>query len=108
MDYTILIILGISLFVYTLSYIFTKTRYLSFPDHRRIWNYLLLFSFILAGGTGILMAITDALEFPLSGKSTWKDYHVRFGTVWFVIAFFHFIWHLKYFKKAGQKILGIK
>jgi len=107
MDYTIFIILGISLVVYTISYTFTKSRYFSFPDHRRIWNYLLLFSFILAGGTGILMALTDALDINLAGKAIWKENHVRFGLVWFVIALFHFIWHLKYFKKAGQKILGI-
>lgn len=107
MDYTILIILGISLVAYTISYIFTKSRYFSFPDHRRNWNYLLLFSFVLAGGTGILMALTEALEINLAGEAIWKENHVRFGVVWFIIALFHLIWHLKYFKKAGQKMWGI-
>lgn len=90
----------ISLFVYTVSYLFTKTKYLNFPTHRRIWNLLLLIAFIVAGTIGIFMSLIYSFELDVEIPYAMLQIHVGFGMVWFVIALFHFLWHLTYFKKA--------
>ncbi len=98
--YGFLPIVLISLFIYTLSYLLTKTKYLKFVKHRRIWNLLLLVSFAIAGLVGFFMALVYSFELNIDIPYVLLQMHVGVGLVWFVIAFFHFIWHLSYFKKA--------
>lgn len=105
--YGFLPVVLISLFVYTLSYFLTKTKYLRFLTHRRIWNLLLLVSFMVAGTIGAFMAFIYSFEINIEIPYAVLQVHVGFGLVWFVIAFFHFLWHLTYFKKA-LKILFSK
>ena len=105
--YGFLPILLSSVLIYTISYLITKTRYFKFISHRRIWNLLLLVSFFVAGLLGLFMAFVYSFELNINIPYVLLQIHVGFGLVWFVIAFFHFLWHLSYFKKA-LKILFTK
>jgi len=98
--YGFLPIAGIALILYTLSYFITKTKYLKFLTHRRIWNLLLLLSFIVAGTIGVFMAFVYSFELNMDIPYVLLQIHVGFGIVWFIVATFHFIWHITYFKKA--------
>jgi len=104
--YGFLPVVAVSLFVYTLSYLLTKTKYLRFLSHRRIWNILLLISFVVAGLIGIFMAFIYSFELNVDIPYVMLQIHVGFGLVWFVIAFFHFLWHLTYFKKAFKVLFS--
>ncbi|MFC2096208.1 hypothetical protein ACFLQ3_00745 [Bacteroidota bacterium] len=104
--YGFLPVILISLFVYTISYLLTKTKYLKFPTHRRVWNLLLLVSFMVAGIIGLFMAFIYSFEFDFEIPYIILQIHVGFGMVWFVIAFFHFVWHLTYFKKAIKALFS--
>ena len=102
--YGFLPIAGISLLVYILSYILTKTSYLKVSSHRRIWNLILLATFLVAGTLGVFMAFIYNFELDFDIPYTMLQVHVGFGIVWFIVALFHFLWHLNYFKKA---IMGL-
>lgn len=104
--YGFLPIVVIGLLIYLISYILTKTKHLKFTKHRRIWNLLLLLSFFVAGIIGIIMAFIYSFEIDFEIPYIILQIHVGFGTVWFIIAFFHFTWHLSYFKKAIKVIFS--
>ncbi len=93
-------IAGIALIFYTISYFLTKTKYLKFLTHRRIWNLLLLLTFIVTGTIGVFMAFVYSFELNIEIPYSLLQIHVGFGIVWFIVALFHFLWHLTYFKKA--------
>lgn len=99
-NYAFLPIVVITLSVYFFSYFLTKTKYLKFPKHRRIWNLGLLLVFLVTGIIGISMSFISSFEIDIEIPFWVKQIHVAFGTVWFIIAFFHFLWHKSYFKKA--------
>ncbi|MCB2194463.1 MAG: hypothetical protein KQH79_01315 [Bacteroidetes bacterium] len=96
----------ISLIVYFVSYFLTKTKYLKFVKHRRIWNLILLVTFFIAGTLGIFMTVIYSFELNINIPYVLLQIHVGVGTVWFIIAFFHFLWHLTYFKKAIKVIFS--
>ena len=96
------------LFLYTVSFLLTKTQKLKLTTHRRIWNLLLMTSFFIAGTIGIFMAFIYSFEINLNIPYALLQIHVIFGMVWFVIAFFHFLWHLTYFKKAIKVLFSKK
>lgn len=98
--YGFLPIAGIALILYTISYFLTKTKHFNLPTHRRIWNLLLLLSFVVAGTIGFFMAFVYSFEFDIEIPYSLLQIHVGFGLVWFIVALFHFLWHLTYFKKA--------
>ncbi len=90
----------ICLIIYFSSYFLTKTKYLKFTKHRRIWNLTLLVSFLVAGSIGIFMSFVYSFELNIDIPYFLLQLHVGVGIIWFIIAFFHFLWHLTYFKKA--------
>ncbi len=104
--YWFLPIAGGCLLVYLLSYLLTKTKYLKFTKHRRIWNLLLLLSFIVAGSIGFFMAFVYSFELNVEIPYGILQIHVEFGIIWFIVAFFHFLWHFTYFKKAIKVIFA--
>ena len=102
--YGFLPIVLISLLIYIISYSLTKTKYFKFVKHRRIWNILLLIAFLVTGTLGMFMSFIQSFDIDFEIPYTLLKIHVGFGMVWFIIAFFHFIWHLSYFKKAIKVI----
>lgn len=93
-------VIGICLLFYFSSYFLTKTEYLKFTTHRRIWNILLLISFLIAGILGLFLSFIKSFKIDIEISEFILKIHADFGMIWFVIAFFHFSWHLTYFKKA--------
>ncbi|MFC2152487.1 hypothetical protein ACFLSE_08170 [Bacteroidota bacterium] len=98
--YAFLPIAVICLIVYLISFFLTKTKYLKFTKHRRIWNLILMVSFLVGGTLGILMAFIYSFDLNVEIPDLLLQIHVGVGIVWFIIALFHFFWHLTYFKKA--------
>ncbi|MFO7843219.1 MAG: hypothetical protein R6V16_05355 [Bacteroidales bacterium] len=98
--YGFLPIAASALIVYLISYFFTRTPKFKFTTHRRVWNLLLLISFMVTGMLGMFMAFVISFGLDISYPYTILKIHVGFGIVWFIIATFHFLWHLSYFRKS--------
>jgi hypothetical protein len=64
-------------------------------------------TFLIAGTLGIFMTVVYSFELNVNIPYALLQIHVGVGTVWFIIAFFHFLWHLTYFKKAIKVIFSV-
>jgi len=72
-------------------------------QHRKIWNVLLLITFLISGIFGILLVlrINYGIEIPL--YSDLLFWHVEFGIAMTIISIFHITWHWKYFRNMIPK-----
>ncbi|MBN1184558.1 MAG: hypothetical protein JXB49_19855 [Bacteroidales bacterium] len=82
---------------YAVSFISSRLEILSVRNHRRIWNVLLLITFLVTGILGILLVLQVNYKLTLPAYDLIMQLHVDFGIGMFFISVFHFSWHLKYF-----------
>ncbi len=96
--YSVITISFLCLLCYGVSVLFVRWRIITDTAQRRIWNTLLLLSVLIAGCIGLLLAVTVnfKINMPISDKLL--VWHVDFGAALFVIAIFHFTWHIKYYR----------
>lgn len=91
-SYHIILILSILLIGYVL------TRFLlSLNLHRRIWNVVLLLSFLVCAVLGLILAISLDYKLGLSWYRGMLWYHVEFGIAMTIIGLLHALWHIKYY-----------
>ncbi|MCK5416767.1 hypothetical protein KAI92_05065 [Candidatus Parcubacteria bacterium] len=94
-------LLPISLFLiifYTITYILSKKKIISIAGHRKIWNVLLLITFLISGILGILLIIKINFSTRHSLSQNALFWHVETGIAMFVICIFHIIERRYYFK----------
>ena len=109
MKYYPIVIAGSVLFVYFISYIYTRknilTRKIHYPFtvHRKIWNIILLVAFLVFAPLGFLLALNEVYYFDLNSEVI-QGLHVNFGTAFLVIGIFHALWHLNYYRKGILKL----
>ena len=109
MEYYPLTIAGSVLFVYFVSYIYTRknilTRKINYPFtvHRKIWNLILLILFLVFAPLGFVLSLNETFPMDLE-ESIIQGLHVNFGVAFLAVGIFHALWHLNYFKKAVQKL----
>jgi len=96
--------------VYGASFVLYKTRRMRVTTHRKIWNVLLLGTFLVTGIMGILLAIDIDYDLPFRIPRSFLFWHVETGIVMTFISIFHLGWHLNYYRsivrevtKAGQR-----
>ncbi|MBI9067423.1 MAG: hypothetical protein JEZ09_09035 [Salinivirgaceae bacterium] len=82
---------------YFFSWQFYKWGIFTLKKHRKFWNILLLISFLICGLFGLIsiIKINYKLDFPFYNSIL--KWHVIVGISFFLISFFHFLWHFKYF-----------
>ena len=88
----------ILIIIYLFTHILSKKKIISVVYHRKIWNILLLVSFLVSGILGILLVIeiNFGMIFPLPFNILF--WHVEVGTAMFAISIFHIFWHWAYFR----------
>lgn len=95
------------LVIYAANFALYKTKRIKVSTHRRIWNVLLLGSFLIVAGFGLTMAIRREYALLFSVPFNLIFWHVEAGVVMAVVSIFHLSWHLTYyrdlFKRTRQK-----
>jgi len=79
-------------------------KYLSVLQHRKIWNALLVITFVLTALTAIfylLMLDYDMNILPAQVDSSF--WHMEFGLAFILIGVFHALWHMPYFHQYLPK-----
>ena len=71
--------------------------------HRKIWNAILLITALMSCLLGFLLAVQLNYRFGMSWFSPILKLHVEFGIAMTIVAFFHVVWHLKYYKNLFKK-----
>jgi len=102
-NYYFLPILCILCIFYFLTYTLSKKKKIKIFQHRKIWNVILLVTFLISGIFGIILAILISYGIKLNFYSDLLFWHVEFGIAMAIISIFHIAWHWKYFKKIVNK-----
>lgn len=93
--------------LYLVSWIISRRRRLITPaTHRKIWNVILLATFLVSCILGLLLTIFINYNIQSGWFLKFLHWHVDFGIAMTLIAIFHVLWHLRYFlclfKKANK------
>ena len=83
--------------VYAASFLLYKTKCIRVTTHRKIWNVLLLATFLVTGIFGLILAIQLDYELPFQIPVDLLFWHVEAGIVMTLISLFHIGWHFKYY-----------
>lgn len=95
--YHLILIFGALLGLYLISSLLHRYGEIRKSTHRKIWNSLLLITFLVTGLIGIFMVLQLNYEFSIPWFRSLLYWHVEFGIAMASISFFHVWWHWKYF-----------
>ena len=82
---------------YLICLILVKAGIIRQNYHRKIWNTLLLITFLITAVLGLLLAVQINYKLEWNSVRTILKWHVNFGIAMSFIAIFHFIWHWHYY-----------
>jgi hypothetical protein len=85
------------LIAYGITYLLAGKKIISLVWHRRIWNLVLLFSFLASGLLGIFLVLKINYGFNWNWPLNILYWHVETGISMVVVSIFHISWHLKYY-----------
>jgi len=95
----------ILLILYGISLLFSRLDVISKSIHRKIWNYSLLATFLVAACLGTLMAVQINYKMEVPWTEKVLKWHVNFGLAMSVIGVFHLLWNWRYyFPRRKRKI----
>jgi hypothetical protein len=85
--------------IYLITLHLSRKKKIKLSQHRKLWNFILLITFLISGIFGIILTILVSYGIRLSFYSDLLFWHVEFGIAMAIISIFHISWYLKYFKK---------
>jgi hypothetical protein len=103
LNYYFLPILLVLCIFYFITHTLSKKKKIKTSQHRKIWNLLLLITFLVSGIFGIILAILISYGIRLTFYSDLLFWHVEFGIAMAIISIFHITWYWKYFRRIFKK-----
>lgn len=102
-SYNSILILIITVLLYFVSFYLVKKNKIKLLTHRKIWNIVLLFSFLISGIMGLVLAILiDYNIYPFWYSKILRA-HVKLGIIMAIVSMFHIVWHINYYKNIIKK-----
>jgi hypothetical protein len=105
--YDLIVISCLSLSLYLMTFFLARWNLIKKSTHRKIWNIMLLITFLVTGLIGLFLAVQLNYDFKLTWFASLLYWHVEFGIGMAAISIFHILWHLKYWlnilKTPGNK-----
>ncbi len=95
--YSLILISLITFALYAFTWILVKLNKLKLSMHRKIWNVILLCTFLVSCLFGFFLVVQLNYDFVISWYRTVLYWHVQVGIAMTIIAVFHTIWHVKYY-----------
>ena len=95
--YPLIFISLITLIPYFITTLLVKAKIMKKRIHRKIWNYILLITFTVAGILGLLLVIQINYKIMMNLFLENLKLHVEFGISMAIISIIHVIWHWKYY-----------
>jgi hypothetical protein len=86
--------------IYGASFFLYKTRRIRIATHRKIWNVLLLGTFLVTGIFGVILTIQLDYPLPFTMPIDLLFWHVEAGIAMTLISLFHMGWHFNYYKNV--------
>jgi hypothetical protein len=91
--------------IYAVSFALYKAKRIKITTHRKIWNVLLLATFLITGIFGLILTIQLDYELPFTTIDL-LFWHVEAGVVMTLISLFHVGWHLRYYRNLLRRRSG--
>ncbi len=82
---------------YLLTLMLVRTGLFTKAFHRRIWNTVLLLTFLTSGILGLLLVIRVNYRLEWAFLTPLMKWHVDTGIAMTLVALFHFLWHGSYY-----------
>ena len=101
--YDLILISALTLGLYALTFILVKANVLKKTTHRKIWNTLLLITGLVSCLLGFFLVLQINYGWKMDSFWTVKYYHVQFGIAMTIVAVFHILWHMNYWKTLFKK-----
>ncbi len=101
--YNLILYSGLTIGFYLLSLLLLYLKVFTKKIHRRIWNVLLLMTFLISGLLGLLLVVQINYKILSSWFIRFLHWHVDFGIAMALISVFHIIWHFTYFRNFFRK-----
>lgn len=89
-----------TLLAYLFTYLLYKFKKIKLITHRRIWNILLLITFLVSGLLGLFLVVQINYNFVMDWYRSFLYWHVEFGIAMGIISIFHVIWHFNYYRNC--------
>lgn len=102
--YRLVGIVSITLLAYILTMMLVRADRIKRITHRKIWNLILLITFLMSCLLGFFLVIQINYGVLKSLYLLNLKLHVEFGIAMTLVAVIHIFWHLTYFKR----LLGVK
>ncbi|MBN1988516.1 MAG: hypothetical protein JW783_03880 [Bacteroidales bacterium] len=102
--YSLILISAITLALYIVSSLFRRLGFITKATHYKLWNVLLLITFLVSGILGLVLVAQINYKILGDWYSSFLYLHVEFGIAMAIVSIFHALWHFKYYAKA----LGLK
>ena len=97
-SYDLIFVSILTFSLYFTTFFLAKYKKIKKKTHRKIWNMLLLLTFLASCLFGFFLVLQINYHFLFSIFRTLLYWHVEIGISMTLIAVFHILWHLKYFK----------
>jgi len=102
--YNFLPIAAATVALYTISWLLARTGRLQVALHRKIWNAVLLVSFVGMIVFSLLNVILSDHGIRILPREIDVGFwHVEFGIACVLVAMFHALWHIPYFQQYLPK-----
>lgn len=95
--YDLILILFACTTLYIFTFLLARRDVIKKVTHRKIWNTVLLITFLVSGLLGLFLAIQLNYNIKINWFSSLLFWHVEFGIAMAGISIFHTLWHLKYY-----------
>ncbi len=95
--YSLIFISLLTFGLYAFTWALAKLKKIKLSLHRKIWNVILFLTFLVSCLFGFFLVIQLNYDFVMDWYKTLIYWHVQFGIAMTIIAFFHAIWHTKYY-----------
>lgn len=95
--YRVVLISVLVLITYLATFILVKTNKMKKLTHRKIWNAILLITFLVSCLLGFVLALQINYGFCMDWYRDFLKLHVEFGIAMTIVAFIHAIWHYRYY-----------
>lgn len=98
--YDLFTVLLITLLGYGSTWLLERRKIMRKATHRRIWNLLLLATFLVSCLFGLFLVLQINYGIAKNWIGPLLFWHVEIGISMTLISIFHIFWHLQYFKSA--------
>nr|HPR33916.1 hypothetical protein [Prolixibacteraceae bacterium] len=95
--YPLLPIVLLVVAAYGITRLFARWHIIALQTHRKVWNWLLLTTFLVSGGLGLFSVVKINYQLDVPGYDRLLSWHVSFGIAMALISLIHLFHHLKYY-----------